>query len=146
MVAVETPSVVESVTNYSVASEQLLIIPGTLPQLNDVIRTSKGHWHNYASLKKKTEDFIQACILQQKLTPCNEGVWFHFSWFSKDYKVDPDNLAFAKKYIIDALVSQKIITQDGRSTVKGFMDDFPDKDPKNPRIEVVIFELAAEES
>tara|TARA_R100000008_G_scaffold43893_1_gene25488 strand:+ start:206 stop:646 length:441 start_codon:yes stop_codon:yes gene_type:complete len=144
VVTAETPSVVESVTEYQVASEQLLVIPGTLPQLNDVIRTSKGHWHNYANLKKRTEKFIEACILQQKLKPCNEGVWFHFSWISKDYKVDPDNLAFAKKYIIDALVSQKIITQDGRSTVRGFMDDFPAKDPENPRIEVVIFELSQE--
>lgn len=122
-------------------NEQSFVIPGILPQLNDVVRASKGHWNNYAKEKKKTEDAIILYLRQQKIAPMDPPVWFHFSWISKDYKVDPDNMAFAKKYIIDALVRAKIIPKDGRDTVAGWIDDFPDKDPKNPRVEVVIFSV-----
>jgi hypothetical protein len=125
--------------------EQVLVIPGTLPQLNDVVRSSKGHWNNYSSEKKKTEKLIQTYILKAKLKPISNPVWFHFSWITKDYKVDADNIAFAKKYIIDALCSMKILPKDGRDTVKGWIDDFPPKDPENPRVEVLIYELQDEE-
>jgi len=121
--------------------EQVLVIPGTLPQLNDVVRASKGHWSAYNDTKKKTEKIIQTYILKAKLKPISNPVWFHFSWISKDYKVDPDNMAFAKKYIIDALATMKILPKDGRDTVKGWIDDFPPKDPDNPRVEVIIYEV-----
>ena len=127
-----------------IQNEQAFVIPGTLPQLNDVVRVSKGHWHNYAKEKKKTEDTIIAYIKAQKIKPMDPPVWFHFSWISKDYKVDPDNMAFAKKYIIDALVRSGIISKDGRDTVAGWIDDFPEKDPQNPRVEVVIFSIGEE--
>jgi len=125
--------------------EQVLVIPGTLPQLNDVVRESKGHWSNYSESKKKTEKLIQTYILKAKLKPIEGPVWFHFSWITKDYKCDADNIAFAKKYIIDALCSMKILKKDGRDTVKGWIDEFPDKDPNNPRVEVIIYKVSEED-
>jgi len=121
---------------------QEFVIPGVLPQLNDVVRASKGHWSSYAREKKKTENAIIAYIKQQKLSPIEGKVYFHFTWYSPDYKVDPDNMAFAKKYIIDSLVRAGILPSgDGRKTVAGWIDDFPEKDPERPRIEVSIFQL-----
>ena len=49
------------------------------------------------------------------------------------------NIAFAKKFIQDALVQCSILKDDGRNYVVGFSDKF-DVDKKNPRIEVLIRE------
>jgi len=123
-------------------NSQSFVIPGVLPQLNDVVRASKGHWSAYAREKKKTENAIIALIKAQKLKPMDGKVYFHFTWVSPDYKVDPDNMAFAKKYIIDSLVRSGILPQgDGRKSVAGWIDDFPEKDPSRPRIEVLIYQL-----
>lgn len=64
-----------------------------------------------------------------------------FRWYEKNSRRDMDNIAFAKKFILDALVKKGVLQDDGWKWVKGFTDEFF-IDKKNPRIEV---ELKTEE-
>lgn len=63
----------------------------------------------------------------------------HFHWYRKNKKVDPDNIAFAKKYILDGIVAAEALPNDGWSEVLGFSDSFS-VDKENPRVEIKITE------
>jgi Holliday junction resolvase RusA-like endonuclease len=45
-----------------------------------------------------------------------------FEWHERTKKRDADNIASAKKFILDALVKMRVIEDDGRKYVKGFYD------------------------
>lgn len=63
----------------------------------------------------------------------------HFKWFCKNKRKDPDNVAFAKKAILDGMQKAGVIQNDGWNEIRGFIDDFEiDKD--YPRIEIEILE------
>jgi Holliday junction resolvase RusA-like endonuclease len=66
-----------------------------------------------------------------------------FRWYEPNKKRDLDNICFAKKFILDALVSNEIIVADGWRCVKGFTDNFF-IDKEKPRIEVDIEKVGAE--
>ena len=53
-----------------------------------------------------------------------------------NYKPDLDNICFAKKFILDALVKAGTIKTDGWNGVMGFTDEF--FITNNPRVEVDI--------
>ena len=61
------------------------------------------------------------------------------NWYEKNAMRDSDNIAAAKKFIMDALQETKTIKNDGFREIKSFGDLFY-VDKKNPRIEVVIIE------
>ena len=62
-----------------------------------------------------------------------------FCWYEKNRKRDPDNICFAKKFILDAMVKNHVLPNDSQKYIKGFRDLFYiDKD--NPRIEIFIEE------
>lgn len=96
-------------------------------------------------MKKVTEAKIRGFILHQlqgvhKVESCR----IHFLWIEKDKRRDLDNIAFAKKFILDALVGANVLKGDGWSCVKGFKDSFS-VDKYRPRIEVYIDECVEEE-
>ena len=47
-----------------------------------------------------------------------------FTWHVKNRKSDPDNIAFAKKYVLDGMVKAGIIPDDTHRYIKGFEDRF----------------------
>lgn len=71
--------------------------------------------------------------------PFTGKVKLAFRWYCKDKRQDLDNICFAKKFILDALVSSKVIEADGWRCVVGFTDEFYIS-KENPRIEVDIYE------
>jgi Holliday junction resolvase RusA-like endonuclease len=118
-----------------------LVIQGQLPNLNDYTKACRANRYVGAKMKKEAEEMILFYILSQlnhQTTNC--PVRLKFSWYEKNKKRDLDNIAFAKKFILDALVSSQTIKSDNWSGVVGFTDEFyVDKD--NPRIEVEIKEV-----
>ena len=66
-----------------------------------------------------------------------EAVYLRFNWIEPNKRRDKDNIASAKKFIIDALVKSGILENDGWKNVIGFSDRFS-VDKNNPRIEVEI--------
>lgn len=117
-----------------------LIITGSLPSLNEYTRACRGNKYAGANMKKAAEEIITCEIKQQLKKPFVGKVKLAFRWYCKDRRQDLDNICFAKKFILDALVRNKTIEADGWRCVVGFTDDFF-VDSQNPRIEVDIYEI-----
>ena len=96
----------------------------------------KGH-----KLKQSTEEDIGYCVLlaqsKKDLIPVTEyPVRVIFEWHEKTRKRDLDNIASAKKFILDALQKNRILQGDGQKCVGDLKDIFcipSDKD------EVIVY-------
>ena len=118
--------------------EKTLVIQGQLPNLNDYTKACRSNAYAGANMKKQAEKIIQVFIKQQLKEVHFEGtVELAFRWYEPNKKRDLDNICFAKKFILDALVTNKIIVADSWRGVVGFTDKFF-VDSNNPRIEVDI--------
>lgn len=117
-----------------------LVIKGTLPGLNDYINAERANKNAAAEMKRKYQGVIMAYI-KKCLGPWKPKtpVWMSYTWYEKDRRRDKDNVAFARKFIQDALVKAGTIPNDGWKEIEGFDDTFL-VDAKNPRIEVEIVE------
>ena len=118
----------------------ILTIGGSLVGLNEYTKANRTNLHVGANMKKKTETMITSFIQQQLHgVETIERCTIRFVWVEKDRRRDLDNIAFAKKFILDALVKNGILKGDGWSCVTGFSDSFR-VDKERPRIEVYIEE------
>ena len=118
-----------------------LTIEGNLPNLNDYTRACRSNKFAGANMKKKAERIITYYIKQQLKDVSIKGkTRLAFRWYEANKRRDLDNICFAKKFILDALVSNQIIFADSWKGVVGFTDEFF-IDKQNPRIEVDIEEV-----
>lgn len=116
-------------------------IDGKLANLNDYIRALNTNRFKGAELKRNQERLISIKIKNQlKNVKIVNPVIIKFNWVEPNAKRDIDNVAFAKKFILDALVKCGTIQNDTQKHVVGFSDDF-EIDKLNPRIEVEITEV-----
>lgn len=119
-------------------SRKTLVIKGRLDNLNDYTNACRSNRYAGAKCKEKNEEIITGYIAQQLRGVHFQGkTYLHFKWIEPNRNRDLDNVCFAKKFILDALVREKVIETDGWRGVWGFMDEF-DVDADDPRIEVVI--------
>lgn len=115
-----------------------LVIEGQLPNLNDYTKACRTYKMAGAKMKKDAEKVVSFFIMQQLHDVKFEGtVELNFRWYEPNKKRDLDNICFAKKFILDALVNNGTIEADGWKGVIGFTDSFF-IDKENPRIEVDI--------
>ena len=116
-------------------------VEGILPNLNDYTRACRSNKFAGAEMKKKAERIITYYIKQQLKDVSIKGkARLEFRWYEANKRRDLDNICFAKKFILDALVSNQIIFADSWKGVVGFTDEFF-IDKTNPRIEVDIEEV-----
>lgn len=115
---------------------QILTIPGELMDLNTYVNIERANRFGGAKAKENQTAICQR-YAQQQLSPVDYPVWVRFLWITPDKRKDPDNVAFAKKFIMDGLVNAGILENDGRRQVAGFTDDF-EVSAKEPRVEVYI--------
>ena len=112
-----------------------IIIHGELTNLNTYINNERGNKFNAARIKR---DETTKCAYYFMGKGCCEKRYFiSFVWFLKDKRKDPDNIAFAKKFILDGMVRAKFIKTDSLKHIAGFSDNFF-IDKKNPRVEIGI--------
>ena len=115
-----------------------LTIHGTLPGLNEYTGVNRTNRYAAAQMKKTTQNLIGYCILQQlKQVHITQPVQIAFTWYEANKKRDKDNVAFAKKFILDALVEHKVLQNDGWRNIDSFSDSFK-VDTARPRVEVEI--------
>lgn len=115
-----------------------LIIKGKLDGLNQYTLACRGNKFAGATVKKRNEKLVTNAILEQLGGITFKGpVEMHFRWFEQNKRRDLDNICFAKKFILDALVGNGVIETDSWQGVVGFTDKFF-IDKNNPRIEVDI--------
>ena len=118
-----------------------LVIYTSLPGLNDYTLACRGNKYAAASMKKRAEEMIQWHIRSQlKNWQTEKPIYLKYLWVEKDRRRDKDNVAFARKFVQDALVKSGTIPNDGWKNIVGFEDAF-EVDKKNPRIEVEIVEV-----
>lgn len=115
-----------------------IIIPGELTDLNTYIKAERTNKHIAAKIKKNDTETVR--LLSRLMPKVEKQIIVKIIWYTKDSKKDPDNVAFAKKFILDGLVLSKVLKNDGRKQIKAFEDCF-EVDKLNPRIEVELIEV-----
>ncbi len=106
--------------------QNYFVIDDKLPSLNDYINVCRRNKYNGAKFKKDVENLIAIYIRNAKvkkvLKATDKPVVVHFEWHERTKRRDADNVASAKKYILDAMQTSGIIPNDNRKFVKGFTD------------------------
>lgn len=85
-------------------------IPGTLPTLNEYVSKERTNRFMAAKLKSSTQELIQWNIT--KAPHFSGAVFVGFEWIRPNARSDKDNVAFAKKFVLDALQSRGVIKND----------------------------------
>lgn len=118
-----------------------LIVHGRLPGANDYINAERRNKYAGAKLRKETEKRIELAAKEQLPgVRFERPVIMHYRWVEPNRKRDKDNIAFAKKFVQDALVNVGVLKNDGWEYIAGFSDDF-DADKENPRVEIEFEEI-----
>ena len=98
-----------------------LVIPFTLPGLNEYIEAERAHRQKGAALKRKCQRDIAAVLRRQVKGPLREPVWMRYTWIEKDRRRDKDNISsFGRKMIQDTLVCMTALRNAGWPNIAGF--------------------------
>ena len=93
-----------------------------LPSLNEYVNACRENRMKGAAIKADAEANIALYI--RTLPKFDKPVRIHFHWIEPNARRDLDNVAFAKKFILDAMVKLKKLKDDGPKCVVGFTDTF----------------------
>lgn len=115
---------------------QVLIIPGELPGLNEIIGANRINRFQGAKQKKEADRLICLSAAAQHIRPVASAD-FVFRWYCKNRRKDKDNIASAKKFIFDGLIKAGVLKNDGWAEIGDFRDEFY-IDKESPRVEVTI--------
>lgn len=97
-------------------------IPMKFPSLNEYINACRTNAYKGAKMKKDLQRDMSWYL--RSVPKMNGRVHVHFRWQEENKRRDLDNVAFAKKFILDALVEAGILENDDRKHVSGFSDSF----------------------
>ena len=97
-------------------------IPMKLPSLNEFIRVCRTNPYMASKFKKDLESDI--AIYLKELPYFENPIKIHFYWVESNKRRDLDNVAYAKKHILDALVKAGKLKDDNRKCVYAFTDTF----------------------
>jgi Holliday junction resolvase RusA-like endonuclease len=102
------------------------VVKAKLPSLNDYILACRTNKYAGNKFKHEVEEVIgwgiKQAISAGTLRRTEDLNIVHFVWHEKTKRRDPDNIVSAKKYILDAMQTFKVIPNDNRKYVKGFTD------------------------
>lgn len=115
-----------------------LIIPGELPNLNEIIDESKKHWTKYRNMKATETEKV--AWLAKKI-PEMQRINLTITWYCKNKRQDKDNIMAGTKFILDGLVTAGKIKNDGWKEIGDIAHKFK-VDKENPRVEVEIQEVS----
>lgn len=97
-------------------------IPLKLPSLNEYINVCRTNKFKAARFKAELEGEIG--LFLGRLPRFEKPIKIHFIWIEENRRRDYDNICFAKKFILDALVKKGKLKDDNRNFVSGFSDSF----------------------
>lgn len=119
------------------------IINQKLPSLNEYVAACRKNPYVGAKFKKDIEYMIgweiKRALLNKMLYKVSNPVILNIEWHEKTKKRDADNIASAKKFILDSLVNQQVIKDDSRQYVKGFNDIIIDDKSDFVKVELIEF-------
>ena len=125
------------VTRTAALTSARFVIYGTLPGLNEYTDANRSHRQVGAAMKRNAEAVVGLYAASARLGRFDGPVRLTFDWYEPTAKRDPDNVVFAKKFILDALVARGTLPGDGRRHVVGFADRVS-TDRQHPRVVVTI--------
>ena len=111
-------------------------IPIKFISLNEYINKCRRNKYEAANYKRQIESDVRYFI--NRLPKLNR-VSIHFHWIEKTRRRDPDNIAFAKKFILDSLVAAGKLKNDNQDYIKSFRDTF-----ENGKEDKVILRITEE--
>jgi hypothetical protein len=115
-----------------------IVIPGKFPSLNEYIAAMNRNRFVGNTMKRENTELVAMIARTKKPKKPYKKVSIQFFWYMKNSRKDPDNIAFAKKFILDGLVTGGVLDNDAWINIVGFTDLwFIDKDE---RTEVIINE------
>jgi len=117
-----------------------LIIPGTLPSLNEMINNSKANKYKYVKMKDGAISKIAWEAIAQLGKRRIGKADFEIMWYCPNKRKDKDNVAAGQKFIFDGLQDAGVLDNDGWKQIGKVTHDF-DIDKANPRVEITIREL-----
>lgn len=99
-----------------------VMIHGKLPTANEYIDACRKNRYAAAKMKREAENLIMGQAF--RLMKITKKVTIRLVWFEETRKRDPDNVAFAKKFILDALQRIGKLQNDNSRWIAGFEDAF----------------------
>lgn len=114
--------------------ETKIVIQGSFCSLNEYI--NKERTNRFIAAKIKKDNTNLALIQLPNDLYFDKPISLTFNWFVKNKRKDPDNVAFSKKFVMDAIVKKGIIKNDGWNDIVSFRDNF--FIDKEERVEVII--------
>ena len=114
-----------------------MAIEGRMPSLNDYIRAERGSMYAANAMKRECTDAAAWAARAARMPRFKMPVTVRFTWVERNRRRDIDNVAFAKKFVLDGLVAAGVIGNDTPQYVRGFSDSFA-YDAARPRIEVEV--------
>ena len=99
-----------------------VLIRGRLPSCNEYITAERSNKHLAAKIKRETDQLI--CWQIKRMKPIAQKVRIKFIWYEENARRDPDNVCFAKKFILDAMQKAGKLKNDNAKWIAGFQDDY----------------------
>lgn len=97
-------------------------IPIKFLSFNGYVDLCRRNKYQSAKYKRNIEDDIGWYI--KRLPRFNKPVHIHFHWVEENKRRDLDNICYAKKFILDALVKCGKLKDDSMRYVRSFNDTF----------------------
>lgn len=97
------------------------------PTLNEYIDCERGSTIAAAAMKKKCTEQVKKQCLSQQIESVKGKVDLLFEWHSST-RHDPDNVAFAKKFILDGLQAAGVLENDNRKFIGTMADKIVNDD------------------
>lgn len=117
--------------------KQKFIIPGRLPDFNQVIGLAKSHYMAYSTMKAENTEAVAWCC--KSLKPM-ERVRVSITWYCENKRQDPDNvIGGGQKFVLDGLVKAGVLVNDGWKQIASINNKMA-VDRDKPRIEVELEE------
>lgn len=116
-------------------------IEGRMPSLNDYIDAERANKFKAAAIKRDCTSLAAWAAKAARMPRFTRPVTVRFTWVEGNRRRDIDNVAFAKKFVLDGLVQAGVIGNDTPQYVTGFEDRFM-YDGRHPRIIVEVTDEA----
>lgn len=97
------------------------------PTLNEYIDCERGSTIAAAAMKKKCTEQVKVQCVSQQIESVKGKVDLLFEWHSST-RHDPDNVAFAKKFILDGLQAAGVLENDNRKFIGTMADEVVNDD------------------
>ena len=108
-------------------SEYTVVIPLKFPSLNEYVNKCRANFKGANAYKQKIEAQIIPYLVD--LPRFEKPIEIGFLWVEENKRRDLDNVAFGKKFILDAMQKSGKLKNDNRKFVKRFTgDDFAYED------------------